>query len=125
MANSIEFVPVDPPAGSIVKNDRAGRTRYTRQYKEEVLEAFESSSLSAAAFARHCGIKYSTFAAWVAARKRIRRPDSGAKPVFLVAEVPEESQPVGLEVSLPGGAVLRVSDSFQVKLLAELLHLLS
>ena len=61
MANSIEFVPVDPSAGNIVKNDRAGRTRYTRQYKEEVLEAFESSSLSAAAFARHCGIKYSTY----------------------------------------------------------------
>ena len=123
MENSIHSVPVDPPAGSIVKTDRAGRTRYTRQYKEEVLEAFESSSPGA--FARHCGIKYSTFAAWVAARKRSRRPESGAKPVFLVAEVPEESQPAGLEVSLPGGAVLRVSDSFQVKLLAELLHLLS
>ena len=31
----------------IVKSDRTGRTRYTRQYKQEVLAAFESSSLSA------------------------------------------------------------------------------
>jgi hypothetical protein len=53
----------------IVKSDRTGRTRYTRQYKQEVLAAFESSSLSAPVFAAQCGIKYPTFAAWIAAGK--------------------------------------------------------
>jgi hypothetical protein len=45
----------------IIKSDRTGRTRYTRQYKQEVLAAFESSSLSAPVFAAQCGIKYPTF----------------------------------------------------------------
>ncbi len=114
--------PIDPPVGSIIKSDRTGRTRYTRQYKQEVLDAFESSSLGAPAFARHCGIKYPTFAAWIAARKRAARPESVAKPAFLLAEVPGAGEAAGLEVRLPGGAVLRAADSLQVKLLAELLR---
>jgi len=61
---------IDPSTGSIVKSDRIGRTRYTRQYKQQVLAAFESSRLSAPLFAAHCGIKYPTFAAWTTAAKR-------------------------------------------------------
>jgi hypothetical protein len=38
--------PTDPAAGTIIKSDRTGRTRYTAQYKREVLDAFESSCLS-------------------------------------------------------------------------------
>jgi len=49
----------DPSTGSIVKSDRIGRTRYTQQYKQQVLAAFESSSLSAFSFAAHCGIECS------------------------------------------------------------------
>ena len=41
---------IDQAAGVIVKSDQTGRTRYTPQYKLEVLAAFESSSLSAPAF---------------------------------------------------------------------------
>jgi hypothetical protein len=54
---------IDQAAGVIVKSDQTGRTRYTAQYKLEVLAAFESSSLSAPVFARQCGIKYPTLAA--------------------------------------------------------------
>ena len=49
------------PTTSIIKSDCAGRTRYTRQYKQEVLAAFETSSLSAPQFAAQCGLKYPTF----------------------------------------------------------------
>jgi transposase-like protein len=122
MANPIDPTAVNPPAVSIVKSDRTGRARYTRQYKQEVLDAFESSSLSAPAFARHCGIKHPTFAAWIAARKRAARPEALAKPAFLLAEVPGTGQAAGLEVRLPGGAVLRAADSLRIKLLAELLR---
>jgi hypothetical protein len=52
----------------IVKSDRTGRTRYTRQYKQEVLAAFESSSLSAPVFAAQCGIKYVSVARSAVAR---------------------------------------------------------
>ena len=53
---------IDQSSGVIVKSDQTGRTRYTPQYKREVLAAFESSSLSAPVFARQCGIKYPTLA---------------------------------------------------------------
>ncbi len=56
-------IPTDSSAGTIIKSDRTGRTRYTAQYKRKVLDAFESSSLSAPAFAMQCGVKYPTFAA--------------------------------------------------------------
>ena len=112
---------IDQITGSIIKSDRIGRAHYTKQYKQEVLDAFESSSLSAPAFARHCGIKYPTFAAWVAGRKRAAHPEPAANPAFLIAEVVAATEAPGLEALLPGGAVLRAADSFQVKLLAELL----
>ena len=114
---------IDPAAGVIVKSDQTGRTRYTSQYKREVLDAFESSSLSAPAFAHQCGINYSTLAAWIAGR---RRGDSyapgGNTQAFLVAEVAAETGGPALEVRLPGGAVTRATDAGQIRLLAALLR---
>ena len=108
--------------GPIVKSDCTGRTRYTQQYKQEVLAAFESSSLSAPVFADQCGIKYSTFAAWLARRKRADRDYASGMPTFLIAQVPSASGTTALEIHLPGGAVARASDADQVSLLAELLR---
>ena len=55
---------------SIVKSDRLGRTHYSADYKDQVLDAFATSSLSGPIFAKQCGIKYPTFASWVAKQKR-------------------------------------------------------
>ena len=117
---------IDQTTGIIIKSDHSGRTRYTEQYKQEVVTAFESSSLSAPAFARQCGIKYPTFAAWIAARNR-----GGSKPArkspsaFLIAEVAADTGGPALEVSLPGGAVARASGAEQIRLLAALLRQLA
>ena len=114
----------DPSTGIIVKSDRSGRTRYTAQYKQEVVTAFESSSLSAPDFAKQCGIKYSTLAAWISSGKR-----GGRKPVstpsFLIAEVASASEGAALEVRLPGGAVARASDVEQIRLLVALIRQLA
>lgn len=114
----------DSTTGIIVKSDRTGRTRYSADYKREVLEAFESSSLSAPTFARQCGIKYPTFAAWIAGRNRGggQASPSSDRPAFLLAELGSESGGEILEVRLPGGAVARASGPAQLKLLAELLR---
>ena len=112
----------DQANGTIIKSDRGGRTRYTPQYKQEVLAAFESSSLSAPAFAAQCGIKYPTFAAWIAARKRPAPDRPGGKAAFLIAEVANAHDGTVLEVRLAGGAVARVAGSGQIRLLAELLR---
>ena len=117
-------VPSTGSTGSIVKSGRAGRTRYTAQYKREVLDAFEFSSLSAPAFARQCGIKYPTFAAWIAGRNRGSSPGSlaSSQPAFLLAEIGDGSPCEVLEVRLPGGAVARATGPVQLKLLADLLR---
>ena len=108
--------------GTIIKSDCGGRTRYTKQYKQEVLAAFQSSCLSAPAFAAHCGIKYPTFAAWIAARKRPAPDRPGGQTAFLIAEVANVSDEPMLEVRLPCGAIARAAGSDQVRLLAELLR---
>jgi hypothetical protein len=118
--------PTDPAAGTIIKSDRTGRTRYTAQYKREVLDAFESSCLSAPAFAMQCGVKYPTFAAWIAGRRRGSLPGPPKPPsdarVFLLAEIGDAPSGDALEVRLPGGAVARATGPAQLKLLAELLR---
>lgn len=115
----------DQPTGVIIKSDRGGRVRYTRQYKQEVLAAFETSSLSAPAFASQCGIKYPTFAAWIAERRRGERQTSRDAQAFLIAEIPASTDGTALEVHLPGGAVVRASDAEQLRLLAVLLRQLA
>ena len=117
---------IEQPTGTIVKSDHSGRTRYTAQYKQEVCAAFESSSLSAPAFARQCGIKYPTFAAWIAEHKRGESKSARKNPpAFLIAELSAETGGPALEVNLPGGAVARASDAGQIRLLAALLRQLA
>lgn len=113
------------PTGSIIKSDRTGRIRYGPEFKSEVLAAFQTSSLSAMAFARQCGIKYPTFAAWLAAGRSRQPKPAGGKPVFLIAEMADAADAIALEVRLPGGAVVRATGSGQIKLLAELLRQLA
>ena len=120
-------LPTDSAAGTIIKSDRSGRTRYTAQYKREVLDAFQSSSLSAPAFARQCGIKYPTFAAWIAGRNRGNRlpAPSADQPAFILAELGMPDEGGALEVRLPGGAIARVTSEAQARLLAGLLRQLA
>jgi transposase-like protein len=116
----------DQTAGVIIKSDHCGRARYTSQYKQEVVAAFQSSSLSAPAFARQCGIKYSTLAAWVAARRCGKAKTSRrSTPAFLLAELAEQTATPVLEVQLPGGALARVSHPEQIRLLATLVRQLA
>lgn len=113
---------------SIVKTDRTGRTRYKEQYKAEVVEAFAASGLSGPVFARQCGIKYPTFAAWVAKARRGNgaRKQTRQTGAFIVAQIGHESalEDGALEVRLAGGATAVAGTSRQVVLLAELLKAL-
>ena len=81
--------------GPIITSDRTNRTRHSRKYKQEVLDVFDSSSLSAPAFARQCGIKFPTFASWLAKRRRAekRKPANTQPPTFMIAELSKLSGP--------------------------------
>ena len=61
-------------------------------------------------------IKYPTLAAWIAARKRGAGTASrGSTPAFLVAEVASYVGGPALEIRLLCGAVVRATDSEQVR----------
>jgi hypothetical protein len=114
---------------TIIKSDRTGRPRYTQQYKDEVLAAFDASGMSGAAFAEHCGLKYPTFAGWVTKRKRETDPrsQSAGAQQFVLAEfgtAPDQTTG-GLRVELPGGAIARLADAGQADILAALITALA
>lgn len=112
---------------SIIKSDRVGRTRYSQAYKDEVVAAYRQSNMSAAAFAEHCGVKYPTFASWVAragGAQRGAQSQQSNDQRFLLAEIGSESD-VPLKIELPGGVMVHVSSADQLGLLTNLLKALS
>lgn len=113
---------------SIIKADRSGRSRYSQAYREEVLAAFDESSLSGMDFALQCGIKYPTFASWVTKRKKAsaepQQPSS--KSSFILAEFhqpPGANQ--GLQIQFPAGATVTMTSAAQAPLVAELIKALA
>lgn len=118
----------DQHTTTIIKSDRTGRACYTREYKQEVLAAYQASSLSAPQFAAQCGIKYPTLASWLAARKRDDKSSlTTNRPAFMLAEFAPSSEHISaaLEVRLACGAVAHVTSRSQLPLLVELLHQLA
>jgi hypothetical protein len=68
-------------SGQILKSDGKGRVRTPKSRQEELLDEFERSGLSGAKFALLIGVKYSTFAAWVAHRYKLRQAQAPSEPV--------------------------------------------
>ena len=58
--------------GAVLKIDEVGRVRTPAERRESLLDEFERSGLSGPKFAALAGIKYQTFAAWAAKRRRQR-----------------------------------------------------
>jgi hypothetical protein len=119
--------------GAILKTDTKGRVQTPPARRESLLDEFERSGLSASKFAALVGIKYQTFAAWAARRRKHATNKAPGKPVdsvrWLEAMVQEAQAPVHHKTSvvvlrLPGGAQLDLADSKQVPLAAALLRAL-
>ena len=115
----------DESVGSIIKSDRIGRSHYSAGFKRDVLAAFDECNLSGQAFAEQCGIKYPTFASWLAKRRRENEPTANSPQSFVVAEFAKAGTGGGLEVHLPGGAIAQMNHPNQAPLLAALVKNLS
>lgn len=118
----------------ILKRDSVGRVKVTRDRRQAILEEFDRSGMTGAAFARHYGIQYSTFAAWVAKRRKshcAQGPSAPADGLHFLEAVIDRGNPVrpgalnGLRVELPGGAHLELNDERQAGLVAHLLKTLA
>jgi transposase len=64
-------------SASLLKTDKLGRLRRSRQQREWILDEFERSGLAGPKFAALCGVKYQTLATWLQRRKG--RPRASAK----------------------------------------------
>jgi transposase-like protein len=116
-------------SGELVKSDRVGRTRYTKAYKAEVIQSYEQSGMSAAAFAEHCGVKYPTFASWIAKVKLTASANSPSKnddtQQFIIAEIGSPRMDAALKLELPSGVIVHLSSASQLGLLSDLLKTLN
>lgn len=125
---------MEKAVGPVLKADALGRVKTPPDRRERLLEEFERSGLSGSKFAQVVGIKYQTFAAWVARRRKQRgdpnSPTKAADPVRWLEAVVSEAQSstaqagVTVKVRLPGGAWMELSDPSQAGLAAALLHAL-
>lgn len=120
-------------AGDLIKVDCIGRVRTSESQRDALLDAFATSGLSGPEFAARHGVKYQTFATWLQKRKRRTgqyspHPSSSDVPSFplLLAEVESLEPPIAstkpLEVVLPGGASISVTDESQLALVAKLIR---
>ena len=119
--------------GALLRTDTHGRVRTPAARREQLLEEFERSGLSGAKFAALAGIKYQTFAAWAARRRKQGVAQAPAQPadplrwleaVVDQAQTPVATQALTLTLHLPGGARIELADAKQVPLAAALMRAL-
>jgi transposase-like protein len=96
---------------------RHRRRRTDAQRRAQLLAAFDRSGLSAAAFARQQGLRYTTFCGW-----RHRQAKARPVPGFVQVELPTRPAPVELLIELGRSARLRINSSAQLELAAALVH---
>lgn len=109
-----------------IKTDKAGRRRLSLAHKEALLDAFESSSMSGAQFAKNYGLVYPTFASWIKKRRESRASTEKTPKSSEFVEL-DLGEPAAnpLVVELPQGARIKIADSAQVQLAAALLKTLA
>jgi len=111
---------------AVLKTDSRGRVQTPPEQRNALMDAFDQSAMSGAAFARLHGIKYSTFAHWRKVRKQPERAQLLSEdpcPFFEeVTVAPPDAS--GLMIALPGGASTQVSQPNQFAQVAALLKYL-
>lgn len=113
-----------PLPSQIIKTDSTGRMLFPTELREELLDRFEKSDLSAPEFAERHHIKYQTFATWRQRRKQEREEKPlDAQPGFVEVAIPpaEKQTERGVTVELPAGARVRITNETEAILLAKLL----
>lgn len=126
----------DEMADGIIKQDKRGRMRVTRQRREELLVEFDRSAMTGRQFAAWAGIKHSTFANWQRLRRKAACPalsapegqgTAGPRWLEAVVDSTRRQEPAtrfvsGLIVQGPGGLRLELSGEDQVPVAVRLLR---
>jgi hypothetical protein len=117
-----------PSDSAIIRAGSDGRLRFTPVQRQELLDAFDRSGLSAMAFARSHGICYQTFIAWQRKRRELATiPATHSGPAFaevLVTDRQPACPSAALRVILPCGSIIEIASRAAVPLAIELLSTL-
>ena len=120
----MQSTPSEPSDTTIIRTGSDGRLRYSPGQRQELLEAFDRSGLSAMAYSRQHGVSYQTFIAWLRKRRQASEALLPGVPAF--AEVMlQEAQPsptAALRIVLPCGTLLEVASRAALPLATELLQ---
>ena len=118
----------------ILKTDKRGRVKTTPARRQELLEEFDKSGLSAPKFAALTGLKYQTFAGWLIQRRKQRDEMAPAVPpakqptvqwLETVIEKAQAAPPLAgsnLIVRLPSGVMIEVANPAHAALAGEVLR---
>lgn len=118
------------------KRDTKGRKITPKARREELLNEYEQSGLTQAAFARRAGVNYPTFASWIQGRReRTAMPLRPREPIRAQQQVqfaevnlpPPTPRELGrntesLSVTMPDGLVVRGADAVEVAALVKALR---
>jgi hypothetical protein len=128
MTSTTSLVPAtDSTEPRLIKTDARGRMQRTPEQREKMLDEYERSGLSGPKFAALCGVKYQTFASWLARRKSQRQPRRKAATQirWLEASVqPAATSATGLMLQLPGGVRAQIAHPSHIPLAAALVRAL-
>lgn len=122
----------------ILKTDTRGRVRVPAERREELLNEFERSGISAMRFAKMAGVNYATFANWRQKRRKAKAQGqeaahedlvgaSGSVRLFEAFMEPGRSAAAsigGLAIELSSGARMVVASPAQLRMAAELIGML-
>jgi hypothetical protein len=130
MTSTTSLIPAtEPSEATLIKTDALGRMQRTCEQRERILDEYERSGLSGPKFAALCGVKYQTFASWLA-RRKTRRPahpkgKAATQVRWLEASVqPAAASTTGLLLQLPGGIRAQISNQHHIPLAAALVRAL-
>jgi hypothetical protein len=114
----------EPQTATIIRTGRDGRLRYTVGQRQQLLEAFDRSGLSAMAFTKQHGVSYQTFIAWLRKQRQAGETLPPDVPAFAEVMIKERASPQapGLRIVLPCGTALEVASRAALPLAAELLQ---
>lgn len=117
-----------PMNENLLKTDMIGRLRFTPEQKKTMVDAYHASGLSAPRFAAQHGVSYQTLIYWIKKEKQsAASPPQDSPPFFsLIPTVIESSETSAaheaMEVSLPGGARLRITSAKHIALAVALIR---
>lgn len=106
----------------LLKLDSRGHVLISPERRAALLEEFDRSGMTGAGFARHYGIKYTTFAHWIRMRKRANGPPKpGPDKKFLLVTGETPSPNPGVVIELPHGAKVSVTTKREAQLVGTLI----